>query len=55
MSEFTFPAGPRDWAEDFSHENGQYSCICTTCREQFVGHKRRVTCKLCAKPTLEAK
>jgi len=45
-----FPAGPRDWAEDFSHENGQYANTCTTCREHFVGHKRRFTCKLCATP-----
>jgi len=42
-----FPAGPRDWAEDFAHENGQYACICCECKQQFIGHKRRVVCKAC--------
>lgn len=40
--------GELDWPEDFSHENGQYNCVCITCQESFVGHKRRITCKLCA-------
>ena len=38
---------PRDWHEDFSHENGQYMCVCCNCEKSFIGHKRRVTCKLC--------
>lgn len=42
--------GARNWTEDFSHENGEYVNRCTTCRETFVGHKRRVTCKVCAFP-----
>jgi hypothetical protein len=42
------PAPSRDWTEDFSHENGNYNCRCTHCGEMFVGHKRRVICKLCA-------
>lgn len=38
-----------DWVEDFSHDNGNYQCICATCDRAFVGHKRRVTCKACSK------
>jgi hypothetical protein len=37
-----------NWEEDFSHENGEYQCRCTGCGLMFIGHKRRVTCKLCA-------
>lgn len=36
-----------DWPEDFSHENGNYFCLCAVCKKQFTGHKRRVVCKLC--------
>jgi hypothetical protein len=38
----------RDWTEDFPHENGKYQNECLVCRETFLGHKRRVVCKLCA-------
>jgi len=38
---------PQDFSEDFSHENGNYQCRCYRCGHTFVGHKRRVTCKLC--------
>jgi hypothetical protein len=38
----------RDWVEDSSHENGNYQCKCVSCGLYFVGHKRRVQCKLCA-------
>ncbi len=38
----------RDWSEDFELENGAYMCRCHCCREVFVGHKRRITCKVCA-------
>lgn len=41
-------ANERDWSEDFKHENGNYSCRCSTCKESFQGHKRRMFCKLCA-------
>lgn len=37
-----------DWTEDASHENGNYSSRCCYCERTFVGHKRRVVCKLCA-------
>lgn len=37
----------RDWTEDSSHENGNYQCQCVTCKQSFIGHKRRVQCKLC--------
>src|SRR4051812_690306 len=40
----------RDWVEDFTHENGNYLCRCSDCGNRFFGHKRRVTCKECAKP-----
>lgn len=41
-------SGPRDWTEDFDYENGNYMGKCFRCSETFFGHKRRVTCKLCA-------
>jgi hypothetical protein len=37
----------RDFTEDFGHENGQYLNICCRCAQNFVGHKRRVNCKVC--------
>lgn len=39
-----------DWVEDFDHENGNYWNLCCECERQFIGHKRRVVCKLCAGP-----
>jgi hypothetical protein len=41
----------RDWTEDFSHENGDYLNTCRTCRTEFRGHKRRMTCKRCSTPS----
>ena len=41
----------RDWDEDKSHENGNYVCACGKCGFHFIGHKRRVRCKLCATTT----
>jgi hypothetical protein len=38
----------RNWEEDFSHENGQYTCRCVECGHKFIGHKRRQECKDCA-------
>ena len=37
----------RDWTEDFEYENGNYSCICQECGNEFIGYKRRTTCKKC--------
>lgn len=37
----------RSWKEDASHENGNYYCNCCVCQRQFLGHKRRVLCKVC--------
>lgn len=37
----------RSFKEDYPHENGEYVNICHNCKNQFVGHKRRVTCKMC--------
>lgn len=47
---FPFDPSPRDWTEDFAHENIQYLNQCETCEAIFAGHKRRVTCKLCSTP-----
>lgn len=41
-------AALRDWREDFAHENGSYQCSCCICEQEFIGHKRRVVCKVCA-------
>lgn len=41
----------RNWPEDFAHENGNYQCICGGCGKMFYGHKRRVTCRVCAYPS----
>ncbi len=38
---------PRNWSEDFEHENGKYYCRCCKCEELFIGYKRRVICKIC--------
>ena len=39
--------GPQNWPEDYSLENGEYSCHCRQCGVMFIGHKRRSTCKKC--------
>jgi hypothetical protein len=39
---------PKNWKEDYEHENGNYICTCYSCKESFYGHKRRVVCKTCA-------
>ena len=41
-------ASEGDWDEDFTHENGNYMNKCIDCKEMFIGHKRRVVCKVCA-------
>ena len=38
----------RSWHEDKEQENGNYSCECVQCQRQFVGHKRRHICRMCA-------
>jgi hypothetical protein len=38
----------RNWKEDFHLENGNYMNKCMCCSEIFLGHKRRVVCRLCA-------
>lgn len=44
-----FPSSDKrgDWPEDFTHENGNYMCNCCECGKIFMGHKRRVACKIC--------
>jgi hypothetical protein len=42
-----------DWPEDAGHENGCYMCTCCACGRSFMGHKRRVTCRLCSAPAAE--
>lgn len=55
VSDFTgfHEYGSHDWIEDHAHENGNYIRDCTTCGKTFIGHKRRITCKLCASETKE--
>ena len=38
---------PKNWTEDYKHENGNYICRCSKCKEYFYGHKRRPLCKEC--------
>jgi hypothetical protein len=40
----------RNWVEDYDHENGRYLNPCQTCGKNFMGHKRRITCKMCNAP-----
>lgn len=40
-------AGPQDWEEDRSHESGNYVNECCHCGQHFIGHKRRVSCRMC--------
>ena len=42
------PLPERGWPEDSHLENGNYINQCTHCGHTFVGHKRRVFCKLCS-------
>ena len=51
---------PHDWPEDWAdpaEDNGCYLHVCTICKAQFSGHKRRPNvCKVCATAdTAEAK
>lgn len=41
-------ASPRDWPEDYAHENGCYLRTCCACHQTFTGYKRRMVCKVCA-------
>ena len=41
-------ATDHDWPDDYDHENGTYRCRCVTCETEFIGHKRRTTCRKCA-------
>lgn len=51
ISRFRLPnmsgTNENDWHEDFSHENGEYFCVCLGCGVEFVGHKRRHICRKC--------
>lgn len=44
------PELPGNWPEDTGYENGDYECLCSQCGATFYGHKRRVVCRVCAKP-----
>ena len=50
VEHFVIDPSDRDWREDFSHENGNYSNKCIECGLMFNGHKRRVICKKCSTP-----
>lgn len=45
----------RSWPDDASHENGSYFNTCVHCLRGFIGHKRRVVCRVCAAPHPAAK
>lgn len=42
----------RSWEEDFDGENGRYISKCCICKKDFVGRKRRVSCKQCKAKTI---
>lgn len=44
---------PRDWPEDFRHENGCYMNRCHACSETFIGYKRRVVLQILHTTLLE--
>lgn len=37
----------RNFPEDKALENGNYTNLCCNCGKWFIGHKRRVLCKVC--------
>ena len=43
-----------DFPEDFKHENGNYENFYTRCATRFIGHKRRLSCKVCFDRELNA-
>lgn len=45
--------GPQSYQEDYAHENGNYLNTCILCKEHFLGHKRRVCCKVCTERPIE--
>lgn len=49
MKQFKMPLDddPRNYPEDFHHENGKYLRECIICQNMFIGYKRRYVCKIC--------
>jgi len=45
----------RNWTADFEGENGNYSNRCRECKNEFIGHKRRVVCRVCAESRADKK
>ena len=43
-----------DWTDDFKYENGNYSNKCGHCGVMFIGHKRRINCRVCDSTQPEA-
>ena len=43
----------RSWIGDRGHENGCYINECADCGRTFLGHKRRVVCKVCSTSAAE--
>jgi hypothetical protein len=41
-----------DYDEDKDDENGMYYHTCPLCEKNFIGHKNRIVCKKCRKPTI---
>ena len=46
-AESMFPDA-HNWPEDAAQENGSYCNTCSECKRVFIGHKRRVMCRVCA-------
>lgn len=42
-----YPEENRSFPEDYHLENGNYCNMCIDCLKEFVGHKRRILCKIC--------
>lgn len=49
MARFDIGSSERNWHDDAALDNGQYLGVCRVCGKKFIGHKRRVECRQCAK------
>ena len=54
MNDLPTTPAERSWPEDMTHENGNYVCHCAHCQHDFIGHKRRVCCRVCHREAVMA-
>lgn len=52
---YLMPDEAWNWTIDSAHENGNYMRTCMFCHRSFMGHKRRVVCRVCADPVVADK